>query len=316
MSTITRKPIANEQPFTVFANALLNDENLSAEVLGVLVYLLSKPGNWKVMPSQLAKRFGCGRDKIYRIMNDMIVAGYAERTSEREGGSFTEHSFLVSNEKRPLPENPDVAEPLPGKPTQQKKESTNQLDSRAAKKGEVPYSDDFEAIWQQYPRTKNTSKKDAWNIYRMLNSDRQEQVRRAVPVFAAAMRAEGRPDDKIKHMTSWLNGRMYETAAAPTSAKPTAGAAPQGPWYKTATREQWAKVLEKWEQLGRWSEAWGPEPGYGGCHVPPDLVAAHNLKYRSHLFRQAELDNFEKLVGSSMAVPSKHAVDISQPAVP
>lgn len=141
--------------------------------------------------------------------------------------------------------------------------------SRSAK-GEVEYSEDFEALWQLYPRTKNTSKKDAWNIYRMLNDERQAQVRAAVPAYAAAMKAEGRPEDKIKHMTSWLNGRMYETASG--AATPAAAKDAAADWHKTATVEQWTKVLAVWRGDMNWRQAWGPEPGRPGCMLPEHLL--------------------------------------------
>jgi hypothetical protein len=271
---ITRKPIG-QQPFTTFANTLLNDESLAADALGVLVCLCSKPGNWKVMPGVLAKRFHCGRDKIYRIMNDLIAAGYATRHPERDAfGKITGWNYEVSNEKMPDTENPEVGDdPLPenttsGESAPQKKDTkTKERDSRSAK-GDVPYSEDFEAVWQLFPRTRNTSKKDAWNIYRMLNDENRARVRVAVPAYAAAMKAEGRPEDKIKHMTSWLNGRMYETAVVAG----VAGGKPARPWHETATREQWVKLLAIWRGDMNWRLAWGPAPGKPGCGVPDDLL--------------------------------------------
>ena len=120
-----------EQPYTVFTNELLNDPILSAEALGVLVYLLSKPANWRVMPAELAKRFGCGRDRVYKILNALADAGYARRGQDRaEGGSFSNIKYMISSNKTPLPENTDAADlphtdsPLPEKPTLQKKDST------------------------------------------------------------------------------------------------------------------------------------------------------------------------------------------------
>jgi hypothetical protein len=278
--SITRAPLRAEQPYTVFANELLNDESLSAEALGVLVYLLSKPPNWKVLPGPLGKRFGCGRDRIYRIMNELIAAGYALRQQTRDdSGSFSDQNYLVSNDKYPLTENTVAGSPLPEKPHQQKK------DTKKVKTDDA-YSEDFEALWQAYPRTKNTSKKDAWNIYRMLSTENQERVRIAVPLFAADMRAEGRPQDKIKHMTSWLNGKMYETAAP--SAAPAGTAGPAKRFWEYATEKQWANVLLAWSANWNWSESWGPEPGKPGCHVPPDLLDRFDLKYRGHLFSPEE----------------------------
>jgi len=110
--------------FTPISNALVNDEDLSAETLGVLVYLVTKPANWNVMPSQLAKRFGCGRDRMYRIINELIAAGYVRREQGRSDGGFDGMNYSVSEEKSPLTENTDTANQCPGNPTQQKKEVT------------------------------------------------------------------------------------------------------------------------------------------------------------------------------------------------
>ena len=128
-----------ELPYTTFVNELLNDADLGAEALGMLVYLLSKPANWKVMPSELAKRFGCGKDKIYRIINDLVTAGYARRTQGRSGdGSFSEGHLIISSNKNPVLENPETAglphlgEPDRENPTLQKKESTKEIEEQSS----------------------------------------------------------------------------------------------------------------------------------------------------------------------------------------
>ena len=54
--------------FSVLPNDLMNDERLSADALGVLVYLLSKPTDWQVRVTELRRRFDIGRDKVYRIL--------------------------------------------------------------------------------------------------------------------------------------------------------------------------------------------------------------------------------------------------------
>jgi hypothetical protein len=169
----------------------------------------------------------------------------------------------------------------PAHPTARETQNQNKKERkniRPAKKQDAGvYSEEFEALWQAYPRTRNTSKKKSWDLYRMLNEENRKKVHAAVPIFAAAMKAEGRPEDKIAHMTTWLNGRMYETAAAP--AKP-AGASngAGGEWYRTATREQWERLLRIWRGNSNWSEKWGPQPGKPGCAVPSDLLTESDLR--------------------------------------
>jgi hypothetical protein len=170
---------------------------------------------------------------------------------------------------------------------QEEQESFVLKGSKPKAKKDEPYSEDFQAIWQQYPRTKNTSKSKAWDIYRMLNAERQAMVRSAVPLYAAAMRAENCPEDKIKHFQFWLTDRRYETAAAPTAPN-GAPPVPVMRFWEYATEKQWANVLLAWSANWQWSESWGPAPDKPGCHVPQNLLDRFDLKYRGHLFSPEE----------------------------
>jgi hypothetical protein len=70
--------------FTVIGNEPANDTRLSADALGVLTYLLTRPDNWKVIPEQLSKRFDCGRAKMYRILRLLVETGYVQRHQYRD----------------------------------------------------------------------------------------------------------------------------------------------------------------------------------------------------------------------------------------
>lgn len=315
MSIIRRARTSS--PFTTILNSVVEDETLSAEALGLLVYLVGKPDNWQVMPTQLKTRFNCGRDRIYRIMKELITAGYMQREQGRaDDGEFGNGNYLVSDEKMRLTENTEAGVsdlPRPENKTLQKKQSKKEtLDSRPAKKHDAPYDEDFEALWQQYPRTRNTSKKDAWNFYRVMADDKQEMVRRAVPLFAAAMRAEGRTEDKIMHMIRFLRGGVYETVVAPAAA---AGSAAAKPFWETATRQQWCDALVVWSYNWNWKKMWGPEPenplrpnpaGAPKHHVPQDILDRFDLKYRGHLYSPEQLATIRARVEGEA---SKHAVD-------
>lgn len=265
-----KRAAPGENPFTLILNDVINDERLGADGLGILVYLISKPATWEVKIGDLRRQFGIGRDKAYKVLSHLVELGYAERYQGRDNsGGFSDNNYLIFDRIKPLPENTEAVRlpemPYTANPTLQKKERKQTKDS--------PYSDEFEALWLLYPRTRNTSKKKAWDYFRMLDSDKQEKVRVAVPIFAAAMRAESRPEDKIMHFERFLNQRVYETVAAPASAI----SAPAGEWFKTATREQWQKCLKVWRGDMNWRLAWGPAPGRPGCCVPADLLTADEI---------------------------------------
>jgi hypothetical protein len=73
----------------------LDDDRLSAVAVAVLVYLLSKPDNWNARADDLQKRFGIGRDKVYKTLDELIGYGYLEREIIRESGRVKESVYSV-----------------------------------------------------------------------------------------------------------------------------------------------------------------------------------------------------------------------------
>ena len=80
-----------EKNYTKVDNNLINDYNLSWEAKGVLIYLLSKPPNWK--PSKLdiqrhASNFlgeEYPKNRIDNIYKQLIARGHLVRKYERNG---------------------------------------------------------------------------------------------------------------------------------------------------------------------------------------------------------------------------------------
>jgi hypothetical protein len=71
--------------FTIIGNDCLRDGDLTPEALGVFVYLRSMPPDWRVMPTQLMNHFKkCGRERIQRILNELIECGYIQKTIQRD----------------------------------------------------------------------------------------------------------------------------------------------------------------------------------------------------------------------------------------
>jgi hypothetical protein len=64
----------NEYTYVIISRATAQDRSLSWAARGVLAYLLSKPDDWQVDAGDLQQ--GCGRDKVYSLLAELIAAGY------------------------------------------------------------------------------------------------------------------------------------------------------------------------------------------------------------------------------------------------
>jgi hypothetical protein len=88
--------------FYVLPTTTIEDNRLSWEARGMLVYLLSKPDHWEVrVEDLLARTRNClgkrsGRDKVYGILKELQMAGYVVRQYDRVGGSFKGMTYEVS----------------------------------------------------------------------------------------------------------------------------------------------------------------------------------------------------------------------------
>jgi len=94
---IRRSPSALRRNFTIVSNPTITDSRLSWEARGLLVYLLSKPDHWKVNVKHLISESpSAGREKVYRILNELEEAGYITQEQTRcKGGEFSEMERIV-----------------------------------------------------------------------------------------------------------------------------------------------------------------------------------------------------------------------------
>jgi hypothetical protein len=82
------------------------NRELTFEARGVLAYILSKPDDWKVQPSDLEQQ--CKKSVVYRVLAELIKHGYIERTQERnDKKQIIAWHYLVH--EYPLPRNQEVA---------------------------------------------------------------------------------------------------------------------------------------------------------------------------------------------------------------
>ena len=81
--------------YSVMPNDLINNDRLDADSLAVLVYLLSKPSNWIVKPTNIQNRFKYGKEKTYKIIKVLIDERYIYRQVHRVENKYDGYTYYV-----------------------------------------------------------------------------------------------------------------------------------------------------------------------------------------------------------------------------
>lgn len=85
-----------ENPYVMVNKTFVNDSSISWKAKGVLLYLLSKPDDWKVYENDIVKHARDGRDSVRSAIKELIKAGYISRTRQRdEMGRLTVSEYVV-----------------------------------------------------------------------------------------------------------------------------------------------------------------------------------------------------------------------------
>lgn len=117
------------------------------------------------------------------------------------------------------------------------------------------YTQEFDdSVWKPYPRKLNCSKWDAFRAWNKLTVDEQALVIAAMPIVALSYaRTE---ENKIPHLSTWLNGRRFETVVIPSTE-------PQ-----ETINIDWPMVLKIYSKTNNWNHAYGPAPDQHGYRGP------------------------------------------------
>lgn len=75
--TIHRKR-ANDS-YTMIANEILQDKEISTDALSVAVYILSLPSDWIIKPKHIWKAKNIGRDRVYKALDELCELGYMKK---------------------------------------------------------------------------------------------------------------------------------------------------------------------------------------------------------------------------------------------
>ena len=128
-----KKTINKKENFTSIHNKLINDSRISLKAKGIMLYMLSKPENWKYNPKEIAKNSKDGLDSVYSGIKELIEAGYISRTRHSDGTvdyfvfEDVEENDIVdfSKKENPNRENPNRENPNRENPDVYKRKNTN-----------------------------------------------------------------------------------------------------------------------------------------------------------------------------------------------
>ena len=96
--------------YTVINNKIINDKKLDWKELGLLVYLLSKPDEWAVSVTHLAKQRKTQTNGIYSILKTLRDIGYI-RLEKSHTGKTDWVVYEKPNHEKPNEDNPDKEKP-------------------------------------------------------------------------------------------------------------------------------------------------------------------------------------------------------------
>ncbi len=103
-------------PYVMVDRATAQDEQLTWEARGLLVYLLSLPANWTINVRHLQKQGGAGRDAVRRILRELqsygYVSGFGEAPQQANGRFAPEIAVYESPTLNPyfMAEDPPATE--------------------------------------------------------------------------------------------------------------------------------------------------------------------------------------------------------------
>lgn len=141
-------------------------------------------------------------------------------------------------------------------------------DTPIAPKGGVvasKYPEDFEAFWTRYPhKVGKDAALRAWQTRRKAGDlPSLDTLTEAIVRYIAA-----KPTDRAYcNPATWLNqGRWQDALAEPGS--PPASASAQA-----RSASEWRAVVDRFRRDEHWpATGYGPQPGYGGCQVPAEIL--------------------------------------------
>ena len=148
--------------FTQIPNDWVRDGKLSLEARGLLAQIMSHRPGWNLSIQSIATKNGIGRDKVKRILDELLKHGYLERSesqSHDKRGHLAGYDY-TTKDPQGVTQKPYKAKPYKGDPDEVdrslKKTITKEenLDRTTESKKDSDFELLFAEWWKAYPNKK------------------------------------------------------------------------------------------------------------------------------------------------------------------
>ena len=221
---------AFDDHFTQIPNAWLRDNELSLEARGLLSQIMSHRPGWSLSIKSLALQNKVGRDKVKRIIDELLKRGYLERSEAQkhdEKGRLSGFDYYTRDPQgvtqEPCKVKPFKAEPAKAiKPLKKTKPIEEHLDRTPLVKNvhsEPDFLESFNEFWSVFPRKQGKGKAKEAFMKAVGNSVHADDILAGARRYASDPNL---PDPKFVPMpATWLNQERWDDGPLPLNRKLT-----------------------------------------------------------------------------------------------
>lgn len=117
--------------YTSISNTPLRHRSLTLDAVGFLACIMSLPEDWSFNRSWARKRFDIGKDKLERIIKELVAAGYVRREQERDAvGRMAGAVYVFTDEPGDFGDDTDGGLTAGGFPADGQSAATKDLPSK------------------------------------------------------------------------------------------------------------------------------------------------------------------------------------------
>ena len=206
---------AFDDHFTQIPNAWLRDSRITLGAKGLLAQLLSHAPGWRISQESLAHANGVGRDAIRTVINELLEAGYLNRSENRERtekGYLGGYTYTTQDPTlEPTLDNPTLDNPLLKKTITKEEHIKNN-----ERINDISQTDSFKEFWELYP--KKVDKGAAVRAFRkaLKHYDAKDVIEGAKRYGEDPNLPEKR---YVKNPATWLNAEAWNNPPLPERKK-------------------------------------------------------------------------------------------------